>query len=112
MDVSNKVKNEEINALNFEVNFLREKSGKMLSDIQCLKESKKILELNDMSSCDLDTLISKLSEESGEILSKKMQKENEILKIQDKCEHSWHEYGHDSHYSYYVCDICGRKERY
>ena len=34
-----------------------------------------------------------------------------IEERQNKCHHEWIEIGHDSHYSYYRCSICGKEVR-
>ena len=34
-----------------------------------------------------------------------------IEERQNKCHHEWVEFGHDSHYTYYRCSICGKEVR-
>ena len=36
---------------------------------------------------------------------------NGIEERQNKCHHEWVEFGHDSHYSYFRCSICGKEVR-
>ena len=38
--------------------------------------------------------------------------EDKIETKQQHCDHEWKEIGHDSHYSYYFCDKCGKEERW
>ena len=36
---------------------------------------------------------------------------NGIEERQNKCHHEWVEFGHDSHYTYFRCSICGKEVR-
>ena len=36
---------------------------------------------------------------------------NGIEERQNKCHHEWDEIGHDSHYTYFRCSICGKEVR-